>query len=106
MKKSSSDGTRFSTLAVHAGQEPEPMTGAITKPIFAEKILFVRKSSGAVPGPTDAWLCLRGTETLHVRMARHNQNGLAVARFLEVHSAIERILYPGLESHPQHELAA
>ena len=73
---------------------------------LAEEICFVRKSSGAVPGPMDAWLCLRGTKTLHVRMARHNENGLAVARFLEAHSAIDRVLYPGLESHPQHELAA
>ena len=73
---------------------------------LAEEIFFVRKSSGAVPGPMDAWLCLRGTETLHLRMARHNENGLALARFLEAHSAIERVLYPGLESHPQHELAA
>ena len=73
---------------------------------LAEEIFFVRKSSGAVPGPMDAWLCLRGTKTLHVRMARHNENGLAVARFLEAHSAIDRVLYPGLESHPQHELAA
>ena len=73
---------------------------------LAEEILFVRKSTGAVPGPTDAWLCLRGTKTLHVRMERHNENGLALARFLEAHGAIERVLYPGLESHPQHELAA
>ena len=73
---------------------------------LAEEIHFVRKSSGAVPGPMDAWLCLRGTKTLHVRMARHNENGLAVARFLEGHRAVERVLYPGLESHPQHELAA
>jgi cystathionine beta-lyase/cystathionine gamma-synthase len=73
---------------------------------LAEEIFFVRKSSGAVPGPTDAWLCLRGTKTLHVRMVRHNENGLAVARFLEAHGAIDRVLYPGLESHPQHELAA
>ena len=73
---------------------------------LAEEILFVRKSTGAVPGPTDAWLCLRGTKTLHVRMERHNENGLAVARFLEGHNAVERVLYPGLESHPQHELAA
>ena len=73
---------------------------------LAEEIHFVRKSSGAVPGPMDAWLCLRGTETLHLRMARHNENGLAIARFLEAHSAIDRVLYPGLESHPQHELAA
>ena len=72
---------------------------------LAEEIHFVRKSSGAVPGPMDAWLCLRGTRTLHVRMERHNQSGLAVARFLESHRAVERVLYPGLESHPQHKLA-
>jgi cystathionine beta-lyase/cystathionine gamma-synthase len=53
----------------------------------------------------DAWLCLRGTKTLHVRMERHNENGLAVASFLEDHSAIRRVIYPGLESHPQHDLA-
>jgi len=72
---------------------------------LAEDIRFVRKSTGAVPGPMDAWLCLRGTKTLHVRMERHNDNGLAVARFLEDHSAIRRVIYPGLESHPQHDLA-
>ncbi len=73
---------------------------------LAEEIHFVRKSSGAVPGPMDAWLCLRGTKTLHVRMARHNENGLAVARYLEEHSAVRRVVYPGLHSHPQHELAS
>jgi len=73
---------------------------------LAEEIHFVRKSSGAVPGPMDAWLCLRGTRTLHVRMARHNESGLAVAEFLEAHRAVERVLYAGLESHPQHKLAA
>ena len=72
---------------------------------LAEEIHFVRKSSGAVPGPMDAWLCLRGTKTLHVRMARHNENGLAVARYLEEHPAVSRVIYPGLDSHPQHELA-
>jgi cystathionine beta-lyase/cystathionine gamma-synthase len=72
---------------------------------LAEDIRFVRKSTGAVPGPMDAWLCLRGTKTLHVRMERHNENGLAVASFLEDHSAIRRVIYPGLESHPQHDLA-
>ena len=73
---------------------------------LAEEIHFVRKSSGAVAGPMDAWLCLRGTKTLAVRMARHNENGFAVAQFLETHPSIERVLYPGLESHPQHGLAA
>jgi cystathionine gamma-lyase len=72
---------------------------------LAEEIHFVRKSSGAVPGPMDSWLCLRGTKTLHVRMERHNENGLAVAKYLEEHPAVRDVHYPGLESHPQHDLA-
>lgn len=72
---------------------------------LAEEIRFVRKSSGAVPGPMDAWLCLRGTKTLHLRMAAHNANGMAVANFLEDHSAVDRVIYPGLRSHEQHEVA-
>ena len=78
---------------------------AVNDDDLAEDIRFVRKSTGAVPGPMDAWLCLRGTKTLHVRMERHNDNGLAVARFLEDRSAIRQVIYPGLESHPQHDLA-
>ena len=65
-----------------------------------------RKSTGGVPGPMDCWLTLRGIKTLHLRMRQHNQNGLTVARYLEDHPAVDRVLYPGLESHPQHELAA
>ncbi|UCC27109.1 MAG: PLP-dependent transferase [Gemmatimonadales bacterium] len=72
---------------------------------LAEEIRFVRKSSGAVPGPMDAWLCLRGTKTLHLRMGAHNSNGLAVARFLQEHPRVDRVFYPGLPSHEQHELA-
>ncbi len=72
---------------------------------LAEEILFVRKSTGAVPGPMDAWLVLRGTKTLHLRMQAHNANGLAVARFLEGHERTKAVHYPGLPSHPQHELA-
>jgi cystathionine gamma-lyase/homocysteine desulfhydrase len=72
---------------------------------LAEEIHFVRKSTGAVPGPMDAWLCLRGTKTLHLRMRAHNENALAVARFLAGHPKVDRALYPGLPSHPQHELA-
>jgi cystathionine beta-lyase/cystathionine gamma-synthase len=53
----------------------------------------------------DAWLVLRGTKTLHLRMRAHNENGLAVARFLESHARVQRVLYPGLPTHPQHELA-
>ncbi|HSG09551.1 MAG TPA: PLP-dependent aspartate aminotransferase family protein [Longimicrobiales bacterium] len=73
---------------------------------LAEELMFLRKSTGAVPGPMDCWLTLRGLKTLHVRMRQHNANGMAVARFLEDHPKVGRVMYPGLPSHPQHELAA
>lgn len=72
---------------------------------LADDLYFIRKSSGAVPGPMDCWLTLRGIKTLHVRMERHNANGQAVAEWLEGHPSVDRVLYPGLPSHPQHELA-
>lgn len=72
---------------------------------LAEELFFIRKSTGAVPGPMDCWLTLRGAKTLHVRMRQHNENGLAVARYLESHGKVDRVLYPGLESHPDHELS-
>jgi cystathionine gamma-lyase len=72
---------------------------------LAERLHFVRKSTGGVPGPMDCWLVLRGTKTLHVRMRAHNENGMAVARFLEGHAASQGVFYPGLPSHPQHDLA-
>ena len=75
-------------------------------PELTEELLFIRNSSGAVPGPMDCWLTLRGIKTLHVRMRQHNANGLAVARYLENHPAVEKVYYPGLPSHPQHTLAA
>jgi methionine-gamma-lyase len=61
--------------------------------------------SGAVLSPFDAWLLLRGLRTLGLRVEQHNRNALALARFLEAHPQVERVHYPGLESHPQHELA-
>jgi cystathionine beta-lyase/cystathionine gamma-synthase len=79
---------------------------AVREELLLEDLLFLRKSTGGVPGPMDCWLTLRGLKTLHLRMRQHNANGLAVARFLEGHPAVERVLYPGLTSHPQHLLAA
>ena len=79
---------------------------AVRDEALAEELMFLRKSTGAVPGPMDCWLTLRGLKTLHVRMRQHNANGLTVARFLEQHPKVDRVLYPGLPSHPQHELAA
>ena len=73
---------------------------------IAERLAFLQKSLGAVPGPFDAWLVLRGVKTLAVRMDRHCANAIAVAAFLERHPRVERVLYPGLPSHPGHAIAA
>jgi cystathionine gamma-lyase len=71
----------------------------------AEQLRFLQKASGAVPGPWDSWLVLRGTKTLHVRMERHNSNGQKIAEFLSKRGDLEAVHYPGLPSHPQHDLA-
>jgi cystathionine gamma-synthase len=73
---------------------------------LAEKTTFIQFAAGPVPAPMDAWLTVRGIKTLAVRMERHSSNALAIARFLQSHPAIETVYYPGLESHPGHELAA
>ncbi len=73
---------------------------------LAERILFVRKTTGPVPGPMDSWLTLRGVKTLQVRMERHNENGMRVAEFLESRADVAAVHYPGLASHPSHALAA
>jgi cystathionine gamma-lyase len=70
-----------------------------------ERLRFLQNAAGGVPGPWDCWLALRGTKTLHLRMRAHNENGQRIAEWLEGHAAIERVHYPGLASHPQHELA-
>ncbi|MCW5847628.1 MAG: cystathionine gamma-synthase [Anaerolineae bacterium] len=70
-----------------------------------ERLKFLQKAVGAVSGPMDCFLTLRGIKTLGIRMRAHCDNGLAVAQFLEDHPAVERVFYPGLESHPQYELA-
>jgi len=66
---------------------------------------FVQNAAGAIIGPMDAWLVLRGTKTLPLRMERHNANALALARFLDAHPKVARVHYPGLPAHPEHELA-
>src|SRR5437764_205505 len=79
---------------------------ATNDPTIAERLYFLQKSLGAVPGPFDCWLVLRGIKTLAVRMRQHCENARAVAEFLERHPRVEGVLYPGLESHPGHEIAA
>jgi cystathionine gamma-lyase/cystathionine beta-lyase/cystathionine gamma-lyase/homocysteine desulfhydrase len=66
---------------------------------------FIQNAEGAILSPFDSWLVLRGTKTLALRMAQHNANGLALAEFLDRHPKVSRVLYPGLPSHPQHDLA-
>jgi cystathionine gamma-lyase len=73
---------------------------------LAEQLAFLQNSVGAIAGPFDSFLALRGLKTLALRMQRHNENGQAMAQWLERHPKIERVIYPGLESHPQYELAA
>ncbi len=73
--------------------------------MLAERIQFIQNASGAVPGPFDSWLALRGTKTLHLRMAQHDANGRRVAALLAEKLGHDRVIYPGLESHPQHALA-
>ena len=70
-----------------------------------EKLKYLQNAVGAVPGPLDCFLVLRGIKTLAVRMRMHEANAMQIARFLEQHQAVERVRYPGLPSHPQHDLA-
>ena len=72
---------------------------------LADKLYFIQNASGAVCGPQDSFLALRGIKTLHVRMQRHCENGRAVAEYLASHPKIEKVYWPGFESHPNHEIA-
>jgi cystathionine beta-lyase/cystathionine gamma-synthase len=100
-------------LALHSttkylGGHSDVIGGAIvaSDPAVAEELAFLQNAVGAVPGPMDCFLVLRGIKTLALRMERHAANALAVARWLEARPAVERVLYPGLPSHPQNALAA
>jgi len=79
---------------------------ATSDPTVAERLYFLQKSLGAVPGPLDCWLVLRGAKTLAVRMRQHCANALAIAGYLDRHPRVEKVLYPGLPHHPGHAIAA
>src|SRR5437763_1242683 len=79
---------------------------ATSDPTVAERLYFLQKSLGAVPGPLDCWLVLRGAKTLAVRMRQHCANALATAGYLDRHPRVEKVLYPGLPHHPGHAIAA
>jgi len=79
---------------------------ATSDPTVAERLYFLQKSLGAVPGPFDCWLVLRGAKTLAVRMRQHCANALAIAGYLDRHPRVEKVLYPGLPHHPGHAIAS
>jgi len=73
---------------------------------LADRLAFLQNAVGAISGPFDSFLALRGLKTLHLRMQRHSENAAEIARWLERHPGVSRVIYPGLQSHPQHDLAA
>jgi cystathionine beta-lyase/cystathionine gamma-synthase len=99
-------------LVIHSttkylGGHSDLIGGAVVvrSPELAESLGWQQMATGAVPGPMDCFLLLRSTKTLHVRMRAHCDNAARIAVFLDEHPAVERVLYPGLPDHPQHELA-
>ena len=92
----------------YLGGHSDVIGGAVVTSLHDDyqQLKFYQNAAGAVPGPWDCWLVLRGLKTLAVRMREHERNALQLARFLEEHPAVERVFYPGLPSHPQHALAA
>ena len=91
----------------YMGGHSDVVGGAVitSNPDFYDEMKFYQNAAGGVPGPFDSWIVLRGLKTLAVRMRQHEENALAVAEFLRDHPQVETVNYPGLPSHPQHELA-
>ncbi|MCO5230798.1 MAG: cystathionine gamma-synthase [Chitinophagales bacterium] len=91
----------------YLGGHSDVVLGAIVvkDKALADQLHFLQNASGAIPGPNDSWLILRGIKTLHLRMDRACQNAQAVADFLVTHPKVDKVNYPGLKSHPQHDLA-
>ncbi len=100
------------TIVMHSatkylGGHSDVVMGALVlrDEVLAEKLYFIQNASGAVCGPMDSFLVLRGIKTLHVRMQRHCENAREIALFLQKHPKVEQVYYPGLESHPNHNIA-
>jgi cystathionine gamma-lyase len=96
------------SVTKYIGGHSDIVGGAIVvrDPELAQKLQFLQNATGGILDPFSSFLALRGIKTLPLRLQRHSANALAVARWLEAHPKIERVIYPGLESHPQYELAA
>jgi len=91
----------------YLGGHSDVVLGAVVvnDDILAERLRFIQNSCGAVPGPMDSFLVLRGIKTLHLRMQRHCENGQAVASFMRAHPKVEKVYWPGFEDHPNHDVA-
>jgi methionine-gamma-lyase len=96
----------LSSCTKYIGGHADLLGGIVTGNIdFLKSMARVAGYTGGVMGPHEAWLCIRGLKTLHIRMERHAENAMKVAEFLESRPEVERVMYPGLPGHPQHELA-
>lgn len=95
------------SVTKYLGGHSDVVGGAVitSREDLFEVLKFHQNAVGAVPGPFDCWLVLRGLKTLAVRMEAHQKNAMAIAKYLETHPAVEKVMYPGLPSHPQHALA-
>ena len=91
----------------YIGGHSDVVGGALigSDPALRERLAFLQNAVGGVPGPLDAWLVLRGAKTLAVRMERHSLNGQAIAEWLSEHPRVVRVNYPGLRTHPNHDVA-
>jgi cystathionine gamma-lyase len=91
----------------YIGGHSDMVGGAVltAQPELAEKMAYFSNAVGAIAGPFDSFLAMRSLKTLGVRMRQHEQNAMAIAKHLEQHPKIEKVIYPGLKSHPQHDLA-
>ena len=95
------------SLTKYMGGHSDVVMGAVIckNHLLAEKLYFIQNSCGAVPGPMDSFLILRGIKTLHIRMQRHCENGKIIAHFLKEHPKVNDVYWPGFESHPNHQIA-
>jgi cystathionine beta-lyase len=95
------------SVTKYIGGHSDVIGGAVltSRDDLYETLKFHQNAVGAVPGPWDCWLVLRGVKTLAVRMEAHQKNAMTIAQYLEKHPAVEKVMYPGLPSHPQHALA-
>lgn len=95
------------SVTKYLGGHSDVVMGAlvVNEDELAQKLIFIQNACGAVPGPQDCFLVLRGIKTLHIRMERHSQNGKTIAAYLKNHPKVEKVYWPGFEDHPNHDIA-